>query len=172
MDTRKHIHEETFAADAETVFNLLVTPSAIRQWWGATHAIVNRKPNGIWVGVWGDEDAPDFITFNRMQVYDPPRRVMFADFEYYSRTGSLPFANQLTADFTVIPASENHTTLRVVQDGFPCSKDADEFYAACEVGWKDTFAGIRKYLATACQVFWFLGLAREFLLINFSGGVY
>jgi uncharacterized protein YndB with AHSA1/START domain len=146
METRKHIHEETFAADPETVFNLLVTPSAIRKWWGATHAIVDKKEGGIWVGVWGDEDAPDFITFNRMRVYDPPDRVMFADFEYLARTGGLPFADQLTAEFTVVPDGPNKTKLRVVQDGFPPDQAADDFYAACEVGWRETFGGIRRYL--------------------------
>jgi uncharacterized protein YndB with AHSA1/START domain len=60
MTTRKHIHEEIFDADPETVFALLHTPSAIRQWWGASHVIVNPKPGGVWVGVWGPEDSPDF----------------------------------------------------------------------------------------------------------------
>ncbi len=37
--------------------------------------------------------------------------------------------------------------LRVVQDGFPCEAIADDFYAACNVGWRNRFAGIRQYLA-------------------------
>jgi uncharacterized protein YndB with AHSA1/START domain len=32
MTTRKHIHEEVFDVDPETLFALLHTPSAIRQW--------------------------------------------------------------------------------------------------------------------------------------------
>ena len=46
MTTRKHIHEETFDADPETIFNLLVTPSAIRQWWDASHVIIDKKQGG------------------------------------------------------------------------------------------------------------------------------
>jgi uncharacterized protein YndB with AHSA1/START domain len=46
MTTRKHIHEEVFDVDPETLFALLHTPSAIRQWWGATHVFVNPKPRG------------------------------------------------------------------------------------------------------------------------------
>ena len=42
MTTRKHVHEETFDADPETLFALLHTPSAICQWWGASHVIVDR----------------------------------------------------------------------------------------------------------------------------------
>lgn len=148
METRKHIHQETFDADAETLFKLFITPSAIRQWWGASHAIVDPKPGGVWVACWGDEDAAEFITAGRIGVFEPPKRITFTNFEYYSRKGPLPFAANLTSDFTIIPVGPNLTTLRVVQDGFPCDSAADEFYAGCAVGWRDTFAGIRKYLAS------------------------
>ena len=148
MVTRKHIHEEVFDADAETVFALLVTPSAIRQWWGASHVIIDKKQGGIWVGLWGNEDAPEFITINRMSVFDPPRRIVFSDSEYYARKGPIPFAANLTSDFTISPVEPGKTLLRVVQDGFPTDSVADEFYAGCEQGWRDTYDGIRKYLSS------------------------
>lgn len=37
--------------------------------------------------------------------------------------------------------------LRVSQDGFPIGPEADAFYAACEQGWRDTFAGIRRFVS-------------------------
>ena len=95
MTTRKHVHEEVFDAGAETIFALLHTPSAIRQWWGASHVIVDQRESGVWVGVWGDEDSPEFITAGRMSVFDPPHRIVFSDFEYYARKGPLPFAANL-----------------------------------------------------------------------------
>jgi uncharacterized protein YndB with AHSA1/START domain len=146
MTTRKHIHEEVFDVDPEALFALLHTPSAIRQWWGASHVVVDPKPGGIWVGLWGEEDSPDFITAGRMSVYDPPKRIVFSDFEYFASSGPLPFAADLTSEFTVIPVGPGKTALRVVQDGFPMNCAADEFYAGCERGWIDTFAGIRRYL--------------------------
>jgi uncharacterized protein YndB with AHSA1/START domain len=147
MTTRKHVHEEVFDAGAATLFALIHTPSAIRQWWGASHVIVDQKEGGIWVAVWGDEDSPEFITAGRMSVFDPPRRIVFSDFKYYARSGPLPFAANLTSEFTVIPVEPHKTTLRVVQDGFPMDAAADEFYAGCERGWRDSFAGIRQYLS-------------------------
>jgi len=60
----------------------------------------------------------------------------------------VPFEARLTSDFTVIPISAGKTLLRVVQDGFPTDCVADEFYAGCERGWHETFAGIRRYLET------------------------
>lgn len=147
MTTRKHVHEEVFDVSAETLFALIHTPSAIRRWWGASHVIVDQREGGVWVGLWGDEDSPEFITAGRMSVFDPPRRIVFSDFEYYARTGPLPFAENLTSEFSVIPVEPNKTLLRVVQDGFPMNSAADEFYAGCKQGWRDTFAGIRKYLS-------------------------
>ena len=40
MSTRDHVHEEEFPVPAEQLFALLLTPSAIRGWWGASAAIV------------------------------------------------------------------------------------------------------------------------------------
>src|SRR6266852_2432561 len=148
MTTRKHVHEEIFDTDPETLFALLHTPSAIRQWWGASHVIVDPKPGGVWVGLWGEEDSPDFITAGRMSIFDPPKRIVFSDFEYFARSGPLPFAADLTSEFTVNPIGPGKTALRVVQDGFPADCAADEFYAGCERGWTDTFAGIRRYLSS------------------------
>ena len=85
----------------------------------------------------------------RLSVFEPPKRIVFSDWEYYSSKGPLPFEARLTSDFTVIPVSANKTVLRVVQDGFPTDFVADEFYAGCERGWHETFAGIRRYLETA-----------------------
>jgi hypothetical protein len=48
-------------------------------------------------------------------------------------------------EFTVTPHVDG-ASLRVVQDGFPMGSAADAFYQGCEKGWRDTFAGIRKYL--------------------------
>jgi len=146
MPTRQHVHEEVFPAPVERVFALLHTPSAIRAWWGAARAIVIAREGGLWSAAWGaDEDAPDYITTATLRVFDPPRRLAFADYRYFAKTGPLPFRAEFVTEFTVTPHGEG-AVLRVVQDGFPCDSAADEFYAACERGWKETFAGIRRFL--------------------------
>jgi len=147
MPTRKHTHEELFPATADRLFSLLHTPSAIPGWWGASRAIVIPKEGGIWCAAWGaNEDDPDYITAATLSVFDPPHRLVLADFQYVAKTGPLPFRAEFVTEFTVTPHAKG-AILRVVQDGFPCDSTADEFYAACGRGWKDTFAGIRRYLS-------------------------
>lgn len=149
MDTtRKHTHSEVFPISPERLFRMLHTPSAIRGWWGAARVIVEPAVDGLWVAAWGDdEDDPDYVTIARMSVFDPPHRITFTDYRYLARTGGLPFEAEFTTEFRVTP-HEDGSTLRVVQDGFPLASEADDFYAACEAGWRNTFAGIRAFIAS------------------------
>jgi uncharacterized protein YndB with AHSA1/START domain len=146
METRKHVHEEAFAVSPDCLFSILHTPSAIRQWWGVARAVVLAEPGGVWAAVWGEsEDDPDYITVAKIREFEPPRRMVLTDYRYHARTGPLPFEADFVTEFTVVPRGDG-AVLRVCQDGFPCGPAADEFYAACEVGWRNTFAGIRRYL--------------------------
>ena len=147
MDTRSHIHEESFNLSPEAMFDLLITPSAIRQWWGASRAIVLPEKDGIWTASWGDEDDPDYVSTASLVEFDPPRKLAMKYGKYHAKTGSLPFefADGALTTFTIEPIGSG-CTLRVKQNGFPSDPIADEFYAACETGWTNTFEGIRKYV--------------------------
>jgi uncharacterized protein YndB with AHSA1/START domain len=146
MKTRTHIHEEVFPATPERVFVLLYTPSAIRQWWNATRAIVMPETGGIWAATWGEsEDEPDYTTVATISTFDPPRRLVLADYRYRAKSGGPPFEAQFWTEFSVSPHPDG-ATLRVAQHGFPAGPEGDAFYAACDTGWRNTFAGIRRYL--------------------------
>jgi len=148
MPTRQHIHEEHLLAPPERVFALLHTPSAIRGWWGAARVVVLPRVGGVWAAAWGnDEDAPDYVTTATIRDFDPSRRMVLTDYRYLAKTGPLPFTAEFVTEFLVEPEADG-TVLRVTQDGFPVGPEADPFYAACEAGWRDTFAGIRRYLAS------------------------
>lgn len=130
----------------ERLFALLHTPSAIRGWWSASRAIVVAREGGLWAAAWGgDEDDPDYVSTFRIAVFDPPRRMMLNACVYVAKPGPLPFDAEFETEFTVRPTAKG-SVLRVVQDGFPTDPVADAFYAGCEIGWKNTFAGIRGYL--------------------------
>jgi uncharacterized protein YndB with AHSA1/START domain len=147
MATRRHVHEIELPASPERVFALLHTPSAIRGWWSASRAIVLAKEGGTWAATWGEsEDQPDYITVARIAAFDPPRRLVLTDYHYQAKEGPLPFQADFVTEFTVIPRPQG-CTLRVSQDGFPTDSVADAFYAGCEVGWKNTFEGVRRFLA-------------------------
>jgi hypothetical protein len=65
---------------------------------------------------------------------------------YRAQSGPLPFSAEFVTEFEVEPHPQG-AVLRVSQRGFPAGSEADEFFAACEKGWRDTFAGIRAWLA-------------------------
>ncbi len=145
METRRHIHEEPFGIRSERMFEALITPSAIRGWWGASKAIVVPEKDGVWIAAWGeDENAADYISSFKILEFEPPQRMLLGDGKYFSRDGQPPFEMNMTTEFIVEPQSGG-CTLRIIQDGFPSDPVADEFFDACSVGWKNTFEGLRKY---------------------------
>jgi uncharacterized protein YndB with AHSA1/START domain len=75
METRSHVHEESFEVAPDEMFDLLITPSAIRRWWGASRAIVDAREGGVWTAAWGDEDDPDHVSTATLVEFDPPRTV-------------------------------------------------------------------------------------------------
>ena len=146
MQTRKHVHEEVLPASQEKVFSILHTPSAIRQWWLAARAVVLAERGGVWAAAWGEsEDDPDFVTVATIQEFDPPSRIVLADYRYRAKDSPPPFDAEFVIEFLVTPHDKG-AVLRVTQDGFPAGPEADDFYADCQRGWKDTFDGMRRYL--------------------------
>ena len=146
MTTRKYVHQIELAASPEEVFRLLVSPNAIRDWWGASRVIVLAKQNGVWAAVWGNEDIPDYVALYKISAIEPPRRLFLTERKHFAKSGQPSFDATMTTEF-IVEASPMGAFLRVTQDGFPADAIADEFYATCETGWQNTFASIKDYLA-------------------------
>jgi hypothetical protein len=71
--------------------------------------------------------------------------LIFTDGRFLAKAGQAPFEMNMTTEFIIEPMAGG-CMLRVVHDGFPTDKAADEFYEACVLGWMNSFEGIRKYL--------------------------
>ena len=145
METCAHVHEETFPVSPRELFALLHTPSAIREWWGASRAIVMPEVGGTWTAAWGAEDDPDYVTVATLDEFDPPQRLTMANTGYRAKSGPLPFEADFRTTFEV-EARDEGALLRVTQDGFPKSEAGEAFLASCVEGWTNTFAGIRALL--------------------------
>lgn len=145
MDTRQIVHREEFNVSPEELFSILVAPSAIREWWDADRAIVIAQPDGLWAAAWGtDEDDPDYIASATIREFQPPTKMVLGDYRYFASTGPLPFEADFTTEF-LVETTAGGASLQVTQRGFPLSPEADDYYAGCQTGWKDTFAGIRRF---------------------------
>jgi len=143
---RQQSHEATFDTTPETIFDLLIRPSAIRAWWSAHSAIVQPQSSGIWAATWGElEDDPDYIGSAQISTFDRPHRLVLTNYRYYARSGPLPFDANFSVTFDVQASSEG-AVLHITQSGFPDAPEASAFFEGCNVGWKATLDGIRKYL--------------------------
>jgi uncharacterized protein YndB with AHSA1/START domain len=140
MSTRSQWHEIELPVPALTVFNLLLSPKAIRGRWNNTSAVVTEL-DGQWVIAWGArENDPDYVTGARIKSFQAPKRVTL-DFEYVrSAEGQLPFASGMTAEFTIQTRFGGASLLRVTQSGLPAGEDA--YFNACADAWRAALQGI------------------------------
>jgi len=126
---------------------MLITPSAIRGWWGVACAIVIPETGGIYALAWGeDEDKPDMCSVGEIVVFDPGKTFEITNYRYMASFGKHPFSIQDMAVRFDMKPEEGSTRLTVLNSGFPSDAIAEEFYQGCIQGWKDTFAGIRNFL--------------------------
>lgn len=148
-ETRDHIHEiEIAGCSVSRAFQALITPSDIQNWWSASRAIVIPKLGGTWTATWGDdEDNPDYIASATVAKFESDRCLKLTDYVYQSPDGGLPFEADLQTEFEVEPTL-NGVKVIVRQTGFPLDPIADDFFAGCDEGWRQTLSAMRDYLAS------------------------
>ena len=130
-------------ATIEEVFDALLQPTSIMKWWGASQAIVIPENGGIYALTWGeDHDSPDYVTIASIAGMERPRTFGLVDYKYANKTGPMPFEADFSVRFT-LEQQDSGTRLTVLNDGFPQDAIADEFYAGCVQGWKDTLASFQ-----------------------------
>lgn len=146
MSTRSQWHEIELPVPALTVFNLLLSPKAIRGRWNNVSAVVTEL-DGVWVLAWGArENDPDYVSGARIKSFQAPKRVTMT-YEYArSREGLLPFATGMTTEFTIKETAQG-SLVRVTQSGLPAADDA--YFQSCADGWRAALQGLGTLLMPA-----------------------
>lgn len=139
-------YREIFRCSPTRLFEALHTPSQIRIWWGASKVIVIPQPNGAFAATWGEnEDDPDYAVTSVLSTYDPPTRSVMTDSRYYAKAGPLGFDSDYAIEYRVT-AHEQGALLHLTHTGIPSIPEADEYFAGCDVGWRQCLANLHELL--------------------------
>ena len=133
-------------ASSARVFDALIRPTEICQWWQASSAIVFPEQGGLWAACWGDLDAPDYLTAATLSVFEPGRELQMSDYRYRSKSGPPPFNMDVVVRFLIQQETNDLTLLSVEQSGFPDDPIADDFYAGCVTGWRQTLGNLARLI--------------------------
>jgi len=130
----------------ENVFNALLNPSAIAEWWGAKTAIVIKENNGIYAVSWGANiDIPDYITVSIIRNYVPKNGFSLEYLTYKSLKGNLPFEAKMIVYFSITPRTVSTVSLAIRQTGIPSDQIADEYFEGCTKGWNQVLNNLKEY---------------------------
>ena len=132
--------------EQESIFNALLSPTAIAQWWGAQSAIITKENNGIYAVSWGDNlDDPEFVTVSFIRDYAPPHGLSLEYFSYVAKSGKLPFKAKMTVHFAINPIDTSTCELEVKQKGIPNEPIADDYYNGCKIGWDQVLTNLKTF---------------------------
>jgi len=133
-------------ASCQSIFDALVTPSAIQKYWGVHSVIIIPEENGILCMTWGDDfDNPNYVTVSRIEEIEPPNKLVLKYENYKSGNNSLPFDAKMKVHYK-ISTHQKTSILSVIQSGFPDDPKADDYFQGCIEGWKRTLASIKLFI--------------------------
>ena len=142
---RRQELEEPFAVSPERLFKALITPSAIRSWWGASSVVIDARKGGSWVTAAGEgEKDAEFVNSFEILEFDFPNRIVLGSGKYFAGN-NWPIETNMTTEF-IVEAHPSGCNLRIVQELSPADPLLDDFFDACVAGWENSFEGIRNYL--------------------------
>lgn len=145
MDKRREELAEPFGVSPERMFEVLIEPSAIRSWFGASTAIIDAREGGSWVTAFGETERDnDFVTSFEILLFDPPKRMLLGSGKLFSEN-KWPIATNITTDLIIEPTAAG-CTLRIIQELVPHDELLDDYFDACVAGWQNSFEGMRNYL--------------------------
>lgn len=148
MSTRSQWHEIELPVPPAALFNLLLSPKAIRGRWNNTAAVVTEV-DGTWVIAWGQRESdPDYVSGARIKSFQAPKLVKLAFGHARGRSGMLPFATGMTAELTIQPKGQG-SLLRVTHAGLPA--DNDDYFNAVADGWRAALQGLGAMLVPPPQ---------------------
>ena len=148
MEKRRQELAEPFGIKPERMFEILITPSAIRGWYGASRAVVEPHEGGTWVTTWGETDADsEYINSFKILEFEPPNRILLGGGKFIAGQ-AWPIETHITTALIVEPQPTG-CILRIIQEMDPADPLLDDYFDACIAGWQNSFEGIRNYLHTA-----------------------
>ncbi|WP_037321492.1 SRPBCC domain-containing protein [Salegentibacter sp. Hel_I_6] len=125
------------------VFNALITPSLIKEWWGASQAIVVPDENGVFALSWGENlDKPIYIASATISEFKPHVKLTLSNYTYLADNEYLPFKANFKLKFR-IQCETKYCILKLEHSGFPNKSRASQFYSDCDQGWDEALKSLK-----------------------------
>ncbi len=142
--TRSISESISIVARPAIVFDVLIRPTCIRQWWFAKRVIIRPKVGGALAITWGEnEDDPDYFALAEIRALKPNTQLKIEYLDSFAKTGGLPSEAQMTVSFDIHENAKG-STLSILQEGIPNNSEFDNYYKDCIKGWNEVANKIKE----------------------------
>lgn len=128
------------------VFDALTTPSLVKQWRGASQAIIIPDEDGVYALTWGNDlDKPEYVSTAKISEFKPHVKLVLQDYTYLAHNEQLHFKTRFQVKFE-ITCHTHFCILNLTHLGFPDNHDADDFYKRMEKSWEENLLKLKQLL--------------------------
>ncbi|HMB94137.1 MAG TPA: SRPBCC domain-containing protein [Rhodothermales bacterium] len=133
------------AVTSRKAINAFLDGAALQAWWGGERALVQPCEGGLYALTWNVSEAGfGFVTTGIITELDPAARLQIEQYTYFNPARDI--LGPMTLDVEARPTSDEHTLLRVTQDGYQDGADWDWYYASVLEAWPVVLESIKAYL--------------------------
>jgi len=136
--TRSHEHRVEIRTPLERVWQALVDPKDVTNWYVLEARITPGKGGRYWVSFGPKQDGEA-----RIEHWEPPVRLRLVQIPHDDKSSKL---SEPIAEEYFLERQGDLTVLRMVQSGIPDTADWDDYFDGTKDGWDLFFAGLGHYL--------------------------
>jgi len=134
----------TIQASAARVLEAFLDAELMKQWWGATRALVEPRKGGIWAAAWGEPgQGYRYVVSGVVKSLKPAKRLKLDPLVYFN--WERPVLGPMRLGISV-REKDGLTRVSVRQDGYGDGPDWDWYYEAVVKGWRDALANLKEFL--------------------------
>jgi len=135
---RGYAHRVDIGAALDDVWQALLDPKLLAQWYGVGARIDRREGGSYWIRV-----GEDLVREAHIDVYRPPNRLRLI----YMPLAELPDEGVVVDDFLIDQAHDDApVVLRLLGSGIPENRAWDPMYVRLRVGWERALIRLKALL--------------------------
>jgi len=141
---RKVARSIQIRAEPRRILEAILVAGQLKQWWGASDALVDARKGGLWTLGWKETSGGyKYAVSGVIKSLLPAKRLRIEPLVYLNAERTILGPMRLSVS---LREKEGRTRVNIRQDGFGQGTEWDWYYQAVRSGWVDALRNLKQFL--------------------------
>ena len=132
------------SASAGKVWAALLDLEQIKQWWGASEGVIERRKGGAWALAWGGEgQGYRYVVSGVIRSLAPARRLRIEPLVYFNAEHPAPGPMRMSLS---LKEKDGWTRVIVRQEPLGDASNWEQYCEGATESWKETLSNLKRFL--------------------------